>query len=267
MSTQEPTSGTTAHGPDASDETTGAEDTEERVRRALRDAALNMKPSPWPASAVREAGDRVRRRRRLAVSVPLTAAVAVAVVVTGVRMEASELPADRTLPAASVPPFPSRSPAPSASTRVSPPPTPVVAKSGERVEIGHGRWMTLTADQVCLGQTQTQGQGQGQGGTPLCKFTANGNQATGTVSDQTDGDASRTLYRPLYIGPGTPAHITVEWAGKEHAAQIVTLPGHPGYATAYLWGPPASTATADRVKITVYDAQGHVLASLAPPGS
>ncbi|TDT97570.1 hypothetical protein EDD99_5720 [Streptomyces sp. 846.5] len=124
-----------------------------------------------------------------------------------------------------------------------------VVAPGQRVDLGHGLWLTLTATEVC--------QGGGQSGTE-CNNLANGNQAPDSVSLRTTGLAGGpTLYQALYLGTGTAARITLTATGRSKDLRIVTLAGHPGYAVGYGWAPAAAS-----VGITVRDAAGGVLATL-----
>ena len=118
--------------------------------------------------------------------------------------------------------------------------------------LGHGAWMTLTRTERCAGY--------GTGSS--CKSVVDGNQAPGSVGLQTFGDSDRTLYSPLYIGPGKAARMVVGTDGGTYRARVVTLAGHPGYATGYAWGAPVSGGPPARVHVVVYDAAGRVLARL-----
>lgn len=122
-----------------------------------------------------------------------------------------------------------------------------VVAPGQRVNLGHGLWLTLTATEVC--------QGGGQSGTE-CDEVANGNQAPDSVSLRTTGLAGGpTLYQALYLGTGA-ARMTLTVAGRSEDLRIVTLAGHPGYAVGYGWA-----AAAASVGITVRDGGGGVLAT------
>ncbi|MFD6836441.1 MULTISPECIES: hypothetical protein [Streptomyces] len=123
----------------------------------------------------------------------------------------------------------------------------VVVAPGEKVELGHGYAMTLTREERCVGSA----------GGRICKSVTDGNQPAGTVSLQSFGEEGRTLYSPLYVGPGRAARMTVTAAGRTLEARVVALAGRPGYATGYVWS--AAEDPADRT-VTVYDATGRVLA-------
>ncbi|MGW2489433.1 hypothetical protein ACWCV9_19770 [Streptomyces sp. NPDC001606] len=130
-----------------------------------------------------------------------------------------------------------------------------VVPAGQRVDLGHGGWMTLTDTERCVGDADGFS----------CKSVVDGNQPPGTVGLQSFGDSTRTLYSPLYIGPGKAARMTVAVDGVTYRARVVTLAGDPGYATGYAWvandGAPAGKSDS-RPEVTVYDAAGTVLAKL-----
>jgi hypothetical protein len=129
------------------------------------------------------------------------------------------------------------------------PASAVVVAPGQRLAIGHGQWLTLTATQVCDGGAQT---------AENCSSVTNGNQGPDTVSLLTSGDTTGTLYRALYLGSGA-ARITVQAGQQTYQLRLVRLAGDPGYTVGYAWGAPQTTAT---VGATVYNAAGTVLATL-----
>lgn len=140
-----------------------------------------------------------------------------------------------------------------AGTKAAATPPVRVVRPGQLVSVGHGQYLKLTRTERCVG-------------TPpdwsTCKSVVDGNQPAGTVSLQSSGDASGTLYSPLYIGDGRAARITVTAAGVTYEAHVVTLAGHPGYATGYVWGAPVTGFPGATPAVTVYDAAGTVLAHL-----
>ncbi|MGW4972696.1 hypothetical protein ACWEP3_22465, partial [Streptomyces albidoflavus] len=123
--------------------------------------------------------------------------------------------------------------------------------AGEPVEIGRGQVLTLGADQVCHRDTTEPGGGV----EDTCKSVSDGNQAAGSVSIQSSG----ALLRPLYIGPGRAARMTVEVDGEVLRAQVLTLEGNPGYAVGYAWGSGVSF-DGPTPKVRVSDAEGKLLA-------
>jgi hypothetical protein len=127
-----------------------------------------------------------------------------------------------------------------------------VVRPGQLVPVGHGTYLKLTADQRCVGAP----------GAWSCKSVTDGNQAEDSVSIQIQGDSDGTLYTPLYIGTGDAARMTVTDEGSTYEVQVVTLTGHPGYSTGYVWSPPGSpSGPGDTLSATVYDASGTVLAT------
>ena len=124
-----------------------------------------------------------------------------------------------------------------------------VVRPGQVVDTGHGVDLQLTRTERCLGTPDAWS----------CKSVVDGNQAPDSVSLQTQGDASGTLYSPLYIGSGNAARMTVTADGVTYEVQVVTLAGHPGYSTGYAWGAP-ETDPGDVPQVTVFDKAGGVLA-------
>lgn len=125
-----------------------------------------------------------------------------------------------------------------------------VVRPGEQIPVGDGFWIELTADQVCQGNTDPT-----LGGT-VCDSVTNGNQAPDSVGLRTEGLADgRTLYQALYLGDGA-ARMSVTLDGRTRPLHLLALPGHPGYAVGYAWGPAATT-----LGVTVRGADGTVLAT------
>ncbi|CAG6397780.1 hypothetical protein NMG29_00570 [Streptomyces cocklensis] len=131
-------------------------------------------------------------------------------------------------------------------------PRVLVVRPGQLVNAGHGQYLKLTRTERCVGTPPED--------WSTCKSVVDGNQPAGTVSLQSSGDASGTLYSPLYIGDGRAARMTVTVQGATYDARVVTLGGHPGYATGYAWGAPTSGFPGEKPEVTVYDAAGTVLA-------
>ncbi|QMU77367.1 hypothetical protein GXW83_18340 [Streptacidiphilus sp. PB12-B1b] len=122
-----------------------------------------------------------------------------------------------------------------------------VVAPGQRVALGHGLWLTLTATEVCQGGVQNPTE---------CDSVVNGNQAPDSVGLRTTGLANGpTLYQALYLGSGTVARMTLTEGKQSDGLQVVTLAGHPGYAVGYGWAPADATAG-----VVVRDASGGVLA-------
>ncbi|QMU70131.1 hypothetical protein [Streptacidiphilus sp. P02-A3a] len=232
--------------------------TEDMLRQALRDEADALAPPLWPAAPVRAAARaRLQRRRArrtaLAVAAALAVPAAAALLGTGtgtgtgtVRTAPGAAPA-RSAPPATISDTPSPLHVPSAAKTVT---------AGQDVSIGRGHWLRLTADQSCEGSAQDPAQ---------CSATVGGNQAAGSVSLRTSGDSGGTFFLPLYTGPGRAARMTVTVAGRTYPATVVTLPGHPGYATGYAWVPQTDgqPAVPSGESVTVYGPDGAALAELA----
>lgn len=137
---------------------------------------------------------------------------------------------------------PSSPPATTPSAHVVPPGTlPLVG----------GYSITLTKDSVTFA---------GDGGAVGPLYTDNGNQGADSIGLQSCG----RLVGGVYIGSGEVASGQVTVDGKVHAANIVTLAGHPGWSVAYvdLAALPQSTST---MSISVFDAAEHQLAAFAVP--
>ena len=226
------------------------------LRAALREEAFALEPSAWPAREILSRAAKRRRARRIAFALPAAAAVACAAVLTLGRTG----PADhvRMVPGSSAV---SPSPSPSASASTPPAvnwPSVRVVSPGRTLDLGHGQRMRLETTERCVSIAG--------GGGWNCKSVIDGNQPAGTVSMQVEGTArGDALYTPLYLGPGTPTRMTVTVSGHVYPLQVVTLPGHPRYATGYGWVPSAPSPWGPQPQIRVYDAAGKLLASLIPP--
>lgn len=246
------------------------EEGEDMVRRALRDGASEYAPSPWSADRAGELHERVAGRRRTvrsAVLVGLAASATAAAAVLGMVLTSGSGAGAAGTAQPMAPGATATAAAPShrasASATASPDtawPAVRVVPSGRIVDLGHQMWMTLTANQRCAGLGS-----HSQGGF-TCKSVTDGNQGQDSVGIQVAGYPTGTFYTPLYIGSGTAARMTITVDGKVYRATVVTLAGHPGYATGYLWGPPNLSTSPAKGRlfgetVTVYDAQGKVLAT------
>ncbi|TDT97572.1 hypothetical protein EDD99_5722 [Streptomyces sp. 846.5] len=231
--------------------------TEQEVRRAMRQAAESLEPSAWPSAQVRARALRQRRRARatvLVAAVAAAAAIAIPVAATGVlRSESQTMPggAGGTASAST-----SWAPPPSARAGTGSATSVQVVVPGRRVQAGHGVWLTLTTTHRCVGGN----------GSSDCDSAVVGNQESGTVTMRMVGDSTGTLDSPLYIGPGQAARMTISTGAKVYPVTVVSLAGHPGYATGYAWIPTtADPRPATPSTITVYDAANHVLATFSWP--
>ncbi|MFI0897287.1 hypothetical protein [Streptomyces sp. NPDC020983] len=231
---------------------------EERVRRALSDAAGAIEPRPWHAGQVLGRAAR-RRKRRVAVWLPAlgaVAAVAAVAVVAGVPRGP-----DEPGPVAAAP-VPRPHPATASSPALVWPAVRVVAP-GRAFGIGGGHRMRVTPGERCVDWDD------GTGWDCRDESDKDGNQPQGTVGMQGFGYGGGTHVLLVYRGPAVPARMAVTTRGRVRPAQVVTLAVHPGWAGGYL-DLPASALSHDPLDIsavTVWDAKGRVLASLAEPSA
>ncbi|MFD4985575.1 hypothetical protein [Streptomyces sp. NPDC058374] len=256
MNAPDPAGRDGAPGPGGPDELTSRS-----LRRALRSTADELTPPPYPAALVRGMGRRRERNRRVAAAVPAAAAAVLVMVAVpqwlGSGASGGPSAADPAPSAASDEagrPSSSAAPAQPPQPSVRPWPSVRTAEAGEPVEIGRGHRLTLAQDQVCHRDT-----GEPEGGIDTCKSVSDGNQPTGTVSLQQYGE----LVRPLYVGPGRPARMTVETGGEVYRARVLTLEGSPGYAVGYAWADRQDRSDSfddPPPVVRVYDDDGEVLA-------
>ncbi|MGW5354460.1 hypothetical protein ACWERV_28575 [Streptomyces sp. NPDC004031] len=229
---------------------------EERLRRALSDAAGTIAPGPWPAGRVLGRAARRRRVRRAAVYVPAlgaAAAVAVAAVLAGTAGGPDGPPGP--LPAA---PASRTHPATSASPSVVWPAVRVVAP-GKAFGLGGGTRMRVTAGERCVDWND------GAGWDCRDESNEDGNQPPESVNVQSYGYTGGTRYLLVYRGTHVPARMGVTFGGRVRPATVVTLAVHPGWAGGYL-DVPSSVAAQDppgASGVTVWDAAGRVIASMA----
>ncbi|MBF4132657.1 MULTISPECIES: hypothetical protein [Streptomyces] len=238
----------------ASDPGRPEDDAAASLRRALRATAGELAPPPYPAERVRRLGRRRVRTRRALVAVPAAVAAVLAAAIALPQWPGGEgRPAADSAGGEALGPRATPSPAPAQPATPSARPWPSVRTvgAGEPVEIGRGQVLTLGADQVCHRDTTEPGGGV----EDTCKSVSDGNQAVGSVSIQSSG----ALLRPLYIGPGRAARMTVEVDGEVLRAQVLTLEGNPGYAVGYAWGSGVSF-DGPTPKVRVSDAEGGLLA-------
>ncbi|MFI0938688.1 hypothetical protein [Streptomyces sp. NPDC021020] len=232
---------------------------EERLRRALADAAGTIAPGPWPAGRVLGRAARRRRNRLVAVWLPAlgaAAAVAVAAVLAGAPRGQ-----DGPSPALAAP-APRTHPATSPSPPVVWPAVRVVAP-GSAFGIGDGGRMRVTAGERCVDESD------GTGWDCRDETNADGNQPPESVNVQSYAYAGGMRYLLVYRGTHVPARMGVTFGGRVRPATVVTLAVHPGWVGGYL-DVPSSTAVQDSFDspgVTVWDARGRVIASMAemPP--
>ncbi|MFC4036290.1 hypothetical protein ACFO3J_33315 [Streptomyces polygonati] len=220
------------------------DDTESAVRHALRTAASAFTPSPWPAEAVRERAGRQRRARRLATVLPIAAAVMIAAVLAAgeMRDRATGRPSGLT-PAAS-----GRSTAGTEGSAVE------VVPPGRSVDIGAGLRMRLAPTKVCFSSA---------GGAWQCEAAASDDGGVPWIDPRVRTAPNGTVYVPLFIGPRSPAHMTLTMQGHHYPLRLATLPGAPGYSVGYLATakPPASGALPETT-VTAYGQRWDILATV-----
>lgn len=227
--------------------------------------------------AVRTGG----RRRRLRIGATL-ASVAVVVVIAG-TVVLSALSVTRTAPApttatasaTSASPTPSQSPirpTPSVSSGqtkalvpsdfpsppASLPNSPVIKVSpGERVDIGGGAYLTLSAQEKCVTFSDDVN-------FPQCKSLTDGNQARGSVGLQGRGGEAGTYVTGVYSAPNATKIVLTR--GNEHwVMSIVKLRGGGKNIAFFLTLPPGTLTFDDEEQITVYNGSEKPVSYLHQP--
>ncbi|MFD4530760.1 hypothetical protein ACFWNL_22370 [Kitasatospora sp. NPDC058397] len=228
-------------------------DTENMMRGALRDEAARVAVGDWSAGPVQVQVRRQQRGRRVAMGA--SAVVAALAVVAGTGAVLSAQRAVQTVGPASQALAVPEGPAPEA----------VVVEPGQQLSLGRQDWwMQLNDQEICIHDAPAYRSGPGCGGHSWAGgATEIVMQYYGNPPQYQEG-----LYNLIYHGPGRVARMTIEIDGQASWATVASLPGNPGYATGYVWGPPGrktpngSTAYPfEGVKLAAYDAQGKVLAS------
>lgn len=227
-------------------------DTEDMVRGALRDEAARVAVADWSAAPVRVQVRRQRRGRRVAMGA--SAVVAALAVVAGTGAVLSAQRAVQAVGPASQAPLVPEGPAPEA----------VVVEPGQQLPLGRQDWwMQLKDQEICIHDAPAYRSGPGCGGHSWAGGTTE-------ITMQYYGSPPQyqeALYNLIYHGPGQVARMAIEVDGHAYWATVASLPGNPGYATGYVWGPSNKTpngSTAyplEGIKLAAYDAQGKVLAS------
>ncbi|MEV6973166.1 hypothetical protein [Kitasatospora sp. NPDC093806] len=230
-------------------------DTEDMVRGALRDEAVQVAVADWTPGPVRDHVRRQRRGRRVAMGASAVAAALAVVAGTGAVLTAPD--GARTIgPAAQAP----------QNLRVpeGPAPEALVVEPGKQLPLGRPNWwMQLKDREICIHDAPAYGSGPGCGGHSWAGgATEITMQYYGNPPQYREG-----LYNLIYKGPGQVARMTIEMDGRADWVTVASLPGTPGYATGYLWGPGAKKPDdgqphpLEGITIAAYDAQGRVLAS------
>ncbi|MEK2491600.1 hypothetical protein WN990_18795 [Kitasatospora purpeofusca] len=232
-------------------------DTEDMVRGALRGEAAGLEVGDWSAGAVQVHVRRQRRGRRVALGVSAVAAALVVVGGTGAVLSVRDgvravAPASQPLPAPA-------GPAPEA----------VVVEPGQQLSLGRENWwMRLNDQEVCIHDEPAYKTGPGCGGHSWAwGATEITMQYYGLPPQRQEG-----FYNLVYQGPGRVASMAIEVDGRAHWVTVAQLPGSPGFATGFFWGPALKESDTPSeyppggVRFAAYDAEGKVLASktLAP---
>lgn len=219
------------------------------VRSGLRDAAAAFTPSPWPADAVRERAGRRRRARRLAAALPLAATVAVAAVLTAGQLR------DRVMDGPSGP----TAPTVRHSTAVPHGPAVEVVPPTRSVDIGAGLRMRLAPTKRCF---------SADGGAWHCENAAGDDGGTPWIDPEVRTVPRGAVYVPLFVGPRSPARMTLTLRGHHYPLRMAALPGVPGYTAGYLTTPPPPPpGSLPETTVTAYDADGTILATVTVPPS
>ncbi|MFJ3220226.1 hypothetical protein ACIPLC_30440 [Kitasatospora sp. NPDC086801] len=227
-------------------------DTEDMVRGALRDEAARVAVADWSAGPVRVQVRRQRRGRRVAMGASAVVAALAVVAGTGAVLSAQH-GVQAVGPASQAPLVPAE-----------PAPETVVVEPGQQLPLGRPDWwMQLKDREICIHDAPAYRSGPGCSGYSWTESTTEITmQYYGSPPQYQEG-----LYNLVYHGPGQVARMTIELDGQAHWATVVSLPGTPGYATGYVWGPSSKTPSdskaypLDGIKLVAYDAQGAVLAS------
>ncbi|MFE6871785.1 hypothetical protein ACFVFS_35240 [Kitasatospora sp. NPDC057692] len=236
-------------------------DTEDMVRGALRDEMARVEVADWSAGPVQAHVRRQRRGRRVAVGASALAAALAVVAGTGAVLSAERGsrivgPASSASRAPSVPLVPAE-----------PAPEPLVVEPGRQLSLERPNWwMQLKDQEICVHDAPAYGSGPGCAGSSWAPGTTGITMKYSGVPPLY-GEA---LYNLVYHGPGKVARMTMELDGRAYWAVVASLPGSPGYASGYVWGPglkPSDDAKPDPfqgIRLVAYDAQGTVLADDRP---
>ncbi|MYS80190.1 hypothetical protein [Embleya scabrispora] len=222
------------------------------LRELLDESATRVTVGSAPVEATMHRGRVLRGRRRAAQVAAAVAAVCALGFGVGIGLGST----DTERGAAASPPATPWLPRPM------PPPEPVVVEPEQRVDLGHGVTVRLTADgEYATGSTP---------GSDLVKSVMGDNFAVGSVSFGAFGHTATILYVGAYRGEPPAARITVTVAGSVLDAQILTLAGDPGWSVYYVEGPsPQPTekagSPAPATSVDVYARDGRRLATSAAP--
>jgi hypothetical protein len=180
---------------------------------------------------------------------PLAAAVSVAAVLTAGQLR------DR---AASGPSIPS-GPTAGHSTPVPEGPAVEVVPPNRSLDIAAGLHLRLAPTKLCF----SAGAGAWQ-----CHPVATDNGGDPWIHPDVRTTRGATVYVPVFIGPRSPARMTLTVQGHHYPLRMAALPGAPGYTAGYVAGPPPpASGSLPAATVTAYDRQGNVLATVTVPAS
>ncbi|NYI04523.1 hypothetical protein [Allostreptomyces psammosilenae] len=136
---------------------------------------------------------------------------------------------------------------------------PRVVQPGERIEVGGGFvvWLTAQDEHVVVDPEMPD--------LEQAKKIIDDNVPEDTIGLRSFARPDGTLFTGAYRGDGDLHRVTITSQGVTAEAQVITLPGNPGWAAYHLHNdelPPPGTDPDDRVTITAYAADGTVLATL-----
>ncbi|NYI04521.1 hypothetical protein [Allostreptomyces psammosilenae] len=227
---------------------------DERTGWALREAlTADLPVGPPPLREMLVRGRVVRRRRRALLGVVVGASAALVLGFTGTLVLSGQDPAESVV----VPAAPASSPPPPAGEETSAG-LPRVVRPGERIEAGGGFLVWLTAqDEHVIVDPEMPELEQGR------KIT-DGNVPEDTIGLRSFARPDGTLFTGAYRGDGDLHRVTLASQGVTVEAQVITLPGAPGWAAYHVYSdqlPPPGTDPDARVTVTAYAADGSVLAT------
>lgn len=215
---------------------------DETLAEAMRRAADRLPVNPSPTSQTVQRGLTARRRRRAATTTALALATIGVVAVPGWLALAGPDPAG---------PRPQTS-----ATGVTEPrpvrPTVRIVEADERISLRSGAVFWLSPQGLSLalpGRPADQ---------PDTVRISSGNADAVSGIARTTG--STVLWAGIYHGPGNPVAITVAVGGRRLSADVLSLPGSPGW-TAFVVEDPDPGAAAAKPIITAYAADGGELLS------
>ncbi|MGW0825076.1 hypothetical protein [Streptomyces sp. NPDC002845] len=253
----------TKTGADPSGEA-GADDTGERLREALTEAAYTFPLPPLPLTAIERDGHRRRLRRRAAVLGTGCGLLLVPLAVFGLRTgDSPARPSERVIPPAATS---SASPSPSPSSSSVPAGKVRVVESGERVTAGSGAeiWLTEEGKYWQLPHERDM--------EPQFRSVVDGNldMTEPNVSLQEEGSGDGDLFLSgVYVGKGEAARVAIELAdGTTLGGTVLRLADTANWGVWYTDATPPDVPANDTgfrtatKKVTVYDAGDGVIAEM-----